>query len=96
MARGKAVEITLSDGERSELQALVRRQGTAQALAWRARIVLLAAEGRINKAIAAALGGGQHTVGKWRTRFAEPGSTGCRTSRGRARRARSATPRLPK
>jgi transposase len=71
MARGKAVEIMLSDGERSELQALVRRQGTAQALAWRARIVLLAAEGRINKAIAAALGVGQHTVGKWRTRFAE-------------------------
>jgi transposase/lambda repressor-like predicted transcriptional regulator len=71
MARGKAVEITLSEGEQSELQALVRRQGTAQGLALRARIVLLAAEGRTNKVIAAALGVGQHTVGKWRTRFAE-------------------------
>ena len=38
-----AVEITLSDEERSVLEAWTRRRTTAQALALRARIVLGAA-----------------------------------------------------
>jgi transposase len=70
MARGKAVAITLSEAERSELEGLIRRQKTGQALARRARIVLLAADGMTNTMIAGRLGVSQHTVGGWRERFA--------------------------
>ena len=70
MARGKAVAIDLTETERGELDALRRRHGTAQALALRARIVLLAAAGLSNSAIAEGLGIDKHTAGKWRNRFA--------------------------
>jgi transposase len=65
-----APEIVLSDGERSELEALARRRKTAQALAMRARIVLACAEGMRSKQVAGVLGVDQGTVGKWRHRFA--------------------------
>jgi transposase len=45
--------------------------GTAQGLARRAQIVLLASDGIENKEIAARLGAMPNTVGKWRRRFAE-------------------------
>src|SRR3712207_2094309 len=63
--------LDLSGAERAELQGWSRRRKTAQALALRARIVLRAAEGLSNTAIAAELGLAEHTVGKWRERFAE-------------------------
>ena len=78
MAYGRAVEITFSADERAELEALVRAQSTGQALARRARIVLLAADGLTNAAIARRLGLGQHTVGKWRRRFAQDRVDGLR------------------
>jgi len=40
-----AVEIVLSDAEREQLESWTRRRTSAQALAQRSRIVLLAAEG---------------------------------------------------
>ncbi len=72
MARGRvAVVIDLSVTERCDLEELARRRRTAQGLARRARIILLAAEGFENKKIAAELGTMEDTVGKWRRRFAE-------------------------
>src|ERR671928_2188979 len=62
--------VELSEAERTELESWTRRRKTAQALALRARIVLQAAAGRSNTAIAADLGIAKHTVGKWRERFA--------------------------
>jgi transposase len=62
--------LRLSAAERAELEGWARRRKTAQALALRARIVLQAAEGRSNTAVAAELGLAKHTVGKWRERFA--------------------------
>ena len=62
--------LELSEAERAELQGWSRRRKTAQALALRARIVLRAAEGLSNTAIADGLGVAKHTVGKWRERFA--------------------------
>jgi DNA-binding NarL/FixJ family response regulator len=56
MGKGRAVEIVLDDVERRELTALTRKHGAPQALATRARIVLAAAEGLDNKAIAAKVG----------------------------------------
>lgn len=72
MARGKAaVSIFLSVAEREELKSLVRRRSTGQATALRARMILMAAEGATNTVIAERLGiGSQHTVGRWRKRFA--------------------------
>ena len=46
--------------------------------ALRARIVLRAAEGLSNTAIAAELGVAKHTVGKWRERFARDRLEGLR------------------
>src|SRR3954451_20385277 len=62
--------LELNETERAELEAWARRRKTAQALALRARIVLHAAAGRSNTAIATELGVSKHTVGKWRERFA--------------------------
>jgi transposase len=70
MAFNAAARIELSDSERSELEGRVRRRSTAQAAATRARIVLLAADGLTNLAIAAAVGVSRRTVGTWRSRFA--------------------------
>ena len=66
-----AVAIELSSAERRELEGLTRRRRTAQGLAQRAQIVLLAAEGVENKTIAERVGAVENTVGKWRRRFAE-------------------------
>jgi transposase len=66
-----ATPIELSDEERAQLEAWARRPTSAQALAQRSRIVLLAAEGRKNVDIARALGVHRPMVTKWRNRFAE-------------------------
>src|SRR5215211_9353831 len=62
--------LELSEAEGAELESWARRRRTARALALRARIVLRAAAGLSNTAIAADLGIAKHTVGKWRERFA--------------------------
>lgn len=65
----KPLTLELSAEERSELQALVRRHTTAQQIAQRARIVLRAAEGQTNSAIARELGLDPDTVRSWRSRW---------------------------
>jgi transposase len=70
MARG-TVGITLSEAERSALERWVRSGSTEQRLVERARIVLAAADGRGNAAIARDLPCARIIVGKWRRRFAE-------------------------
>lgn len=61
--------LTLADDEREKLEAWARRPKTAQRLALRSRIVLAAAAGDSNTAIAARLRVTLPTVGKWRSRF---------------------------
>jgi transposase len=68
--------LELSEAERSELASWARRRKTAQALALRARIVLRAAEGLSNTAIAGELATSKHTVGRWRERFARQRTDG--------------------
>ena len=65
-----AVEIVLSERERGELEARVRRRKIARADAMRAEIVLLAADGLSNCAIADEIGASRMTVLTWRKRFA--------------------------
>jgi transposase len=65
-----AVELVLSDDERSQLRAWARRPKSAQALALRSRIVLAAGEGLSNTQIAERFAISRVTVSKWRNRFA--------------------------
>jgi transposase len=70
--RGRpAAEVVLTDDERETLERWARRPKSAQALAFRCRIVLVAAAGESNMGIAARLGCSRTTVVKWRSRFAE-------------------------
>jgi transposase len=71
MPANVAVGIELSGEERARLEAWTRRRTSAQALAMRSRIVLLAAEGLKNTEIAERLGVSRATVRVWRLRFAE-------------------------
>jgi transposase len=69
--RGRpTAQIVLDDTERETLERWARRPKSAQALALRCRIVLLAADGLTNQQIAGELRCNPATVGKWRTRFA--------------------------
>jgi transposase len=70
MAWKSAVRIELDEAERRELEARTRRRKISRADAMRAEIVLLAADGTTNLAIAAQLGVSRLTVATWRQRFA--------------------------
>jgi transposase len=70
MGWGAAVRIELGDEERRELEARSRRRKIARADALRAGIVLLAADGLANVAIAERLAITRLTVATWRKRFA--------------------------
>jgi transposase len=67
----KASVIRLSVDERAYLDRLVRRRKVARGDAQRAEIVLLAADGLNNCAIAAKVGVTRQTVRTWRERFAK-------------------------
>jgi transposase len=71
-----ALRIELSPETRGELEGLARRRRTSQGLARRAQIVLLAAEGLLNKEIVKRLKINADTVGIWRRRFAADGIDG--------------------
>ena len=61
----------LTEEERETLQSWVRRPKSAQALALRARIILLCTEGKTNTAVAQTVGVRIQTVCKWRQRFVD-------------------------
>lgn len=76
-ARGRRLApLVLSGEDRAILERWTARRKTAQALAQRARIVLLAAEGASNKDVARRERLNAHTVSKWRGRFVEKGVDG--------------------
>ena len=72
MPRGRKLKpVELNQKERDVLEAWGRRRTTAQGLATRSRIVLLAAKGWTNSIVAEHLHITRLTVGKWRSRFLE-------------------------
>jgi transposase len=66
----RATPIELTAGERAELERRVRARTSPQQAVLRARVVLGAAAGAENIAIAQELGVVRHTVQHWRDRFA--------------------------
>jgi len=85
--------LELNDAERETLQNWARRPKSAQALAARARMILLCAEGNTNTQVAGKLDVRNQTVGKWRQRFIDRRLMDCWMNRVPAHRARSAMPR---
>lgn len=73
---GKATEVRLKPKVRAVLEARLRAPTTEQRDVVRARIVLLAAEGRSTRSIARELGTMPRTVSQWRMRFAAQGLAG--------------------
>jgi transposase len=66
----EATPIILSADERSELEGLARSTKTAHRTRFKARIVLMAADGAATRAIGRALGCTTGTASKWRVRYA--------------------------
>ena len=76
MANRPAAALVLADADRSALLAMTRSPSGRAGLAQRARIVLLAADGVSNTAIADKVGVSRPTVILWRRRYAERGLAG--------------------
>lgn len=71
--------LTLQQEERLELEKVARSRRTPQAVAQRARIVLLTVTGVAPSVIGQELGVSQPTMRKWRARYAEAGLAGLRS-----------------
>lgn len=71
-----AAQIVLEPAERQRLKRLARSRSTSVRLAERAKIVLLAAEGKENGEIAETLGISRQKAGRWRKRYHELGLAG--------------------
>lgn len=76
MANRPAPALVLREGDRAELERLTRASSVRAGLAQRARIVLLAAEGLSNTAIAERVGVSRPTVIGWRERYQAKGFDG--------------------
>ena len=94
MPRPFGSPVVLSAAQRSQLEALVRARSTPQALVFRCRIVLRAADPAqlSNQQIARELDCNRHTVGLWRERFVVHGLAGLHDAP-RSGRPRSFSPR---
>ncbi len=70
------IPLTVTAEYQAQLLAWSKRPKTAQALAMRSRVILLAAEGKSNTEIARQLSVTLQTVGKWRQRYLDIGLDG--------------------
>lgn len=68
--------VVVSDEDRPTLERWARGRTTPARLVLRAKIVLMAADGRLNKDIAAVLNTGMKTVCQWRKRYLDKGLAG--------------------
>lgn len=82
----RAPQIDLTPEERSTLEGMLRSPTTSQRDVLRGRIILMAATGRRNEEIQAALGISKPVVVKWRSRFATSRMNGLDDQAGRGRK----------
>ena len=73
---GKIERIGVPAEDREKLRCLARDRNTPQKVVWRARIVLLAGEGRGALEVAAEVGKSVLTVRRWRRRYSDMGVDG--------------------
>jgi len=92
MANRAAEALALRDGDRERLLSMTRSSSVRAGLAQRARIVLLAADGLSNSAIAERVGVSRPTVIGWRGRHEQRGMKGL-ADEPRAGRPRQVDPR---
>jgi transposase len=78
MANRAAEALVLRDGDLERLSSMIRSTAGRAGLAQRARIVLLAAQGESNTAIADRTGLSRPTVIEWRNRYERSGIKGLR------------------
>src|SRR4029078_10166074 len=74
MRRG--VEVRLGPGDRERLEAVIGSANSPQKHVWRARIVLLSADGVGTMAIQRQTGKGKPTIWRWQSRFMAEGVDG--------------------
>ena len=74
--RPKSYAVTLSDEQRSQLESFARSRSLPHALARRAKIILMAADGMANSAIAAKLEVSNPTIADWCRRYIADGIDG--------------------
>ncbi len=83
---GKALSIHLTAEEKAKLASTIRSSTAPVRDVMRSRMVLLAAQGKSNQAIAVHLGVHRHSVALWRQRFARQGLQGLEEKPGRGRK----------
>lgn len=83
---GKALSIHLTAEEKAKLASTLRSCTAPVRDVRRSRMVLLAAQGKSNQAIAVHLGVHRHSVALWRQRFARQGLQGLEEKPGRGRK----------
>ncbi len=93
MPRPISERVLLSEPDRARLEALVRAGSTPQALVFRCRLILRAADEDqpTNLHIAAEFGCDRHTAGVWRNRYLQQGLAGLQDAP-RSGRTRSFSP----
>jgi len=72
----KGISITVTAADRVRLQSIIRERNSPQKHVWRARIIVLPADGNGTIAIARAVGKGKTVVWRWQERFMHEGVDG--------------------
>src|SRR5438874_11616362 len=72
----KGISITVTPADRVRLQSIIRDRNSPQKHVWRARIIVLTANGNGTTAITRAVGKGKTVVWRWQERFMHEGVEG--------------------
>ena len=72
----KGISITVTPADRARLQSIIRDRNSPQKHVWRARIIILTADGEGTTAVTRAVGKGKTVVWRWQERFMHEGVEG--------------------
>ena len=92
----KRTNIQLSRADRSKLKAVVANRNSPQKHVWRAKIVLLTADGRGTAEIMQATGKAKTVIWRWQERFRDEGAAGLWRDKTRRSRIPPLSPEVAK
>src|SRR5712671_4204148 len=72
----KGISITVTPADRLRLQSIIRDRNSPQKHVWRARIIVLTADGEGTTGVMRAVGKGKTVVWRWQERFMHEGVGG--------------------